>query len=156
MDTSLSQERPGDVAVLGYVNALYTLCIDVSVVRIMCPTYHAAAARHPGLAIEQVEGRKWTQYEDSCKANNVHFVPFVTDEYGDLGAHAKVFLKDLAEKAVSKHTDDYRDGQTPEARQATLVSRWRRYITCTQDHRGHNRDAGYRRARLKRPGNCHF
>ena len=40
-----------------------------------------------------------------------------------------MFLKDLAEKAVSKHTDDYRDGQTPEARQATLVSRWRRYIT---------------------------
>ena len=60
------------------------------------------AATRPKAALEQAERRKYFTYGDGPARHQVHFVPFIMDEYGHIGPMGVAFLQGLAERTATK------------------------------------------------------
>jgi hypothetical protein len=75
----------------------------VAVVNALGPRHVAAAGTSPGAAATTYEGLKRRLYGARCLAAGVHFVPFVVDTFGALGASAQPHLRMLGEAWARTH-----------------------------------------------------
>jgi hypothetical protein len=128
---SATAERPGDVVVLDYVESNRHLVVDVSCTRIMSASYINGEIRAPGCTVESAEEAKRRLYGERCKARGVTFVPFVTDEYGHLGAHGQAFLIGLARRTAQRRAANSLAQRTAGigTRVAELLGRWRGIVS---------------------------
>ena len=69
--------------------------VDVAIVNALGNDHIAAAAHAPGAAATAYEARKRHKYQARCDRSGVHFVPFIVDTLGALGASAQEHIKVL-------------------------------------------------------------
>jgi len=125
-------KRPGDVAWLHHRGPGQHLLIDVSITT----TSRAAIldyAHIPGFAARAQERAKFSKYapllQEGCYLHRHRFVPFVLEDGGRLGEHARALLVELALHAA--HTGHCLEDRTGRKRPSWLVSKWMEQISTT-------------------------
>ena len=81
------------------------------------------------------EKEKRDKYEIECQSRNYDFVPFAIDEFGHMGDAAQRFLEQLAARAATSRTGDFREGSDEDARRTYWLRTWRARIAWAV-HRG--------------------
>jgi hypothetical protein len=122
-----TERRPADLLVAeGVGNAGKSLAIDVTVIRLQTATSRDAAARAPGLVLQQAEEEKYRGA--AGLRGDVDFTAFACDDYGALGGQVHALLDIFARRAEREGRTSFTDGATVGQRRAALRQRWARRV----------------------------
>ena len=90
-----SQARPGDIFVARFINGKAT-AVDVTITNPLNKTAVTRSLKNVSFAIEERVKQKYAHYKKTCDANNVYFIPFAMDTFGNFGLDALYFINCMA------------------------------------------------------------
>ena len=70
--------------------------MDVTITNPLNKTVVTRSLNNVSFAIEERTKQKFAQYKKNCESNNLHFIPFVLDTFGNFGPDAMYLVNCIA------------------------------------------------------------